>query len=239
MLWLVLAPGGRPFGPAQAEPILVDLLPLQDAPRAAKQESPKQEEPKSQEAKSEEAKSELQKPTPKSNPKNNPKNNSPTTDPKTDSKTAQEEMEDRAAAAARLAWLLNLPTDTAVSLVAPPSEGKSNLAGEEIAAFKAQVIKCWVTPDGVPRTPGFDVLIRVALKPDGRLVAPPELIRAPGSLAGPPLVASAKQALQQCQPYGTLPADKYQDWKVLDLTFTADGPSGLSAPPARKAAATH
>jgi hypothetical protein len=50
-------------------------------------------------------------------------------------------------------------------------------------------------------------------------------------------VESAKRALQQCQPYNTLPAGKYLDWKILDLTFTAQGPSGLSAPPAGKSSA--
>ena len=133
--------------------------------------------------------------------------------------------------------MLNLPTDTTTSLAAPASENKSNLASEEIAEFKARVSKCWVAPAGVPNTPGFDVLIRVALNPDGTLGAKPELIRAPASLAGPPLVDSAKRALQNCQPYATLPADRYQDWKILDLTFTAQGPSGLSGPPTGKGAA--
>jgi hypothetical protein len=87
-----------------------------------------------------------------------------------------------------------------------------------------------VTPAGVPSTPGFDVLIRIALNPDGTLGAKPELIRAPASMAGPPLVDSAKRALQQCQPYRALPAGKYRDWKILDLTFTAQGPAGLSGP---------
>jgi hypothetical protein len=27
-------------------------------------------------------------------------------------------------------------------------------------------------------------------------------------------------ALQACQPYTMLPADKYKEWKVLDLPFT-------------------
>jgi hypothetical protein len=89
----------------------------------------------------------------------------------------------------------------------------------------------------VPSAPGFDVLLRIALNPDGTLGAKPELIRAPASLAGPPLVDSAKLALQKCQPYRGLPADKYRDWKILDLSFTADGPSGLSGPPAGKGAA--
>jgi type IV secretory pathway VirB10-like protein len=237
MLWLVLAPGARTFGPASAQPILVDLLPSQDTPRAADREPPDAQEPKSAPVKSELPPPVARKPEqpPSAEPpkpdveavrKPAPKSNS--------NSTPDDSAEERAATAARLAWMLNLPTETETSLAAPPSENKTNLAREEIAEFKAQVSKCWVTPAGVPSTPGFDVLIRIALNPDGRLGAKPELIRAPASLAGPPLVESAKRALQQCQPYGALPADKYRDWKILDLTFTAQGPSGLSGPPPGK-----
>ena len=105
--------------------------------------------------------------------------------------------EERAATAARLAWMLGLPPDTTASLAAPPSENKTNLTGAEVAEFKARVSKCWVVPAGVPSTPGFDVLMRIALNPDGTLGARPELVRAPASLAGPPLVDNAKRALQK------------------------------------------
>jgi hypothetical protein len=242
MLWLVLVPGKRPFDPAQAEPILVELLRPQEAPEQPKQETQKQETQKPQEPE--------QKPSP-DRPKGTDtksaeiksadiKSNDIRSDDKghskADSKTAaQNDAEDRAATAARLARMLNLQTDTAVDLVAPPSEGKSSLTSEEIAAFKTQVSKCWVPPDGGGRS-GDDILIRIALGPDGKLSARPELIRAPASVTGPPLVASAKRALQQCQPYAMLPADKYQDWRVLDLTFTADGPTGLAGPSRRSAA---
>ena len=231
MLWLVLAPSARTFNPAGAEAIMVDLLPPPDV--QAKSEEPKSEEAKVDQPKSEQArpapqKLDPQKPGPDANQKPAPKSSSKT--------TVADSAEERAATAARLAWMLDLPTDTSTSLAAPPSENKSNLASEEIAEFKARVRKCWVAPAGVPNTPGFDILIRIALNPDGTLGAKPELIRAPASLAGPPLVDSAKRALQRCQPYATLPADKYQDWKILDLTFTAQGPSGLSAPPAGKGA---
>jgi hypothetical protein len=209
MLWLVLAPGAMPFDPASAEPIQVDLLSPQDVPPEAKPEPSKPGVEADQ------------KPTPNSDPK----------------PAMQDNAEERAATAARLAWMLNLPTDTSTSLAAPPSETKSNLASEQIAEFKTQVSKCWVVPAGVPSTPGFDVLIRIALNRDGTLGAKPELVRAPASLAGPPLVESAKRALQQCQPYATLPADRYKDWKILELSFTADGPSGLSGPPAGRGAA--
>jgi hypothetical protein len=223
MLWLLLAPGARTFGPANAEPIMVDLLPPQEAPPAAEQEPAKSEPPKAEEAKAEPVKSEFPRPAPGK--------------PAPPKPGVEDSAQERAATAARLAWMLDLPTDTVTSLAARPSENKSNLAGEEIAEFKAQVSKCWIAPAGVPSTPGFDVLIRIALNPDGTLGAAPELIRAPASLAGPPLVDSAKRALRKCQPYGALPADKYKDWKILDLTFTAQGPSGLSGPPAGKGAA--
>jgi hypothetical protein len=31
---------------------------------------------------------------------------------------------------------------------------------------------------------------------------------------------AAIEALRTCQPYAVLPADKYDEWKVLDLSFT-------------------
>jgi hypothetical protein len=31
---------------------------------------------------------------------------------------------------------------------------------------------------------------------------------------------SAMEALEKCQPYAMLPANRYQEWKVLDLSFT-------------------
>jgi hypothetical protein len=244
MLWLVLGPGAPALDPASAQPILVDLLP-QDA-------APKLEPPKSEESKLEDSRPEPlkagslkseptkpnQKPAPKSDaPKSETaKSDAPKSDaPKSDFTTAPlGSAEERAATAARLAWMLGLPPDTTASLAAPPSENKTNLTGAEVAEFKARVSKCWVVPAGVPSTPGFDVLMRIALNPDGTLGARPELVRAPASLAGPPLVDSAKRALQKCQPYAGLPADKYKDWKILDLTFTAEGPAGLSGPPARQ-----
>jgi hypothetical protein len=232
MLWLVLAPGAKTFDPANAEPIMVELLPPREVAHEA--EPPKSEAPKSEPAKPEPTKSEPTKSEPPRSATSKPPKPEASQKPaKSNSKPeADDGVEERAAAAARLAWMLNLPTETSVSLSAPPSESKSNLASEEIARLKAQVSKCWVAPAGVPNAAGFDVLLRIALNPDGTLVAAPALIRAPASLAGPPLVESAKRALQQCQPYGALPADKYKDWKILDMSFTAEGPSGLSGPPA-------
>lgn len=219
MLWLVFASGARPFGPAQADAVLVDLLPLKDAPPEVQQEPPKSEKP----PKSEEPQQKPDKPAARNDDKRNAK-----PDPKPDPKTASDDAEVRAATAARLAWMLNLQPSTEVSLSGPPSDIKSSLTREEILEFKTQVSKCFVPPEDAPRTPGLDFVIRIALRPDGRLALAPELNSAPGVLGWKPLIESAKRALQQCQPYTMLPADKYQDWKVVDLSFTADGPTGLT-----------
>ena len=48
------------------------------------------------------------------------------------------------------------------------------------------------------------------------------------SMKGPLVMQSAISALQACQPYTMLPADRYREWKVLDLTFTPQDLSGAS-----------
>ena len=58
------------------------------------------------------------------------------------------------------------------------------------------------------------------MTPDGRLAADPVLLEASASAKGPLLMQSAIEALQACQPYAMLPADRYREWKVLDLGFT-------------------
>jgi hypothetical protein len=58
------------------------------------------------------------------------------------------------------------------------------------------------------------------MTPDGKLATDPILIEASASIKGPALMQSAISALQACQPYAMLPADKYGEWKVLDLGFT-------------------
>jgi hypothetical protein len=234
----MLGPGARTLGPASADPILVDLVAPQDVPKseAAKTET--------QEAKTEQSKEELksEKPQPEPPPARKPepktastKNGPPKPEPPKTAvdanppppgETAPDSAEERAATAARLAWMLNLPTDTVTSLAAPPSEEKSNLAREEVAAFKAQVSRCWVAPAGMPNTPDATIVMRIALHPNGTLGAAPELIAAPMSIDGNPLKESAKRALQKCQPYTALPAAKYQDWKILDMSFTPQGPGG-------------
>jgi len=72
------------------------------------------------------------------------------------------------------------------------------------------------------------VVLRISLMPNGALAGEPALVAASASPSGPALMQTAMRALRQCQPYGFLPAAKYKEWKLLDLSFS---PSGLSALP--------
>jgi hypothetical protein len=40
------------------------------------------------------------------------------------------------------------------------------------------------------------------------------------------LLQTATRALKECQPYGFLPADKYREWRLLDLSFSARDMAG-------------
>ncbi len=55
---------------------------------------------------------------------------------------------------------------------------------------------------------------------EGRLATEPILLEASASAKGPILMQGAISALQACQPYRMLPMDRYNEWKVIELTFT-------------------
>ena len=107
-----------------------------------------------------------------------------------------------------------------------PAQGTAKLSREEVAAFRAHLQKCWNPPATIADAQKLKVVLRVALGPNGALTGSPTLIEASASAHGPALVATAISALRQCQPYGFLPAGKYEEWKLLDLSFSPRGMSG-------------
>jgi outer membrane biosynthesis protein TonB len=97
---------------------------------------------------------------------------------------------------------------------------KADVASGPIAEFRRHLKTCSTLPKSVSATDKVAIKLRVLMTPDGRLAAPPQLIEASASTKGPALMQSAMNALQACQPYTMLPADKYREWRVLDLNFT-------------------
>jgi outer membrane biosynthesis protein TonB len=103
---------------------------------------------------------------------------------------------------------------------------QTKLKSEVVTAFRNHLKSCSVRPAELSSSDNVRVVIRVALRRDGRLAAPPALVEAKASAKGPILMQAAIKALQSCQPYSMLPADKYDEWKVLDLDFS---PADFSA----------
>lgn len=105
------------------------------------------------------------------------------------------------------------------SVGATPSS-TADIAAKLVAEFRRHLRTCSKLPASV--TPSDDVMIklRVAMTPQATLAARPVLIEGTASIKGLELEKSAVKALAACQPYRMLPADRYSEWRVLDLTFT-------------------
>jgi outer membrane biosynthesis protein TonB len=101
-----------------------------------------------------------------------------------------------------------------------PANQNADVASSVISAFRRHLRSCSKLPAGLKGTDDVKVKLRVMLGQDGKLTAEPQLIEASASMKGPLLMQGAIKALQACQPYAMLPADRYGEWKVLDLSFT-------------------
>lgn len=117
-----------------------------------------------------------------------------------------------------------------VMLGLPDSDGKSDFDAAaadsakvdsvNIAAFRRHLKTCSAMPDTITASDDVWIKLRAVFAPNGRLAAPPVLIEGKASPKAIALAHGAIAALQACQPYAMLPADKYNEWKVLDLEFS-------------------
>jgi outer membrane biosynthesis protein TonB len=114
--------------------------------------------------------------------------------------------------------LLGLPNAEAGGFDAP--DKTADIGAGPVAEFRRHLKTCSKLPPSVAPSDAIKIMLRVFMTPDGRLARAPVLVEASASAKGPALMQSATAALQACQPYAMLPADKYGEWKVLDLNFT-------------------
>jgi outer membrane biosynthesis protein TonB len=109
-----------------------------------------------------------------------------------------------------------------------PATESADVASTVITAFRRHLRTCSKLPAALAATDDVRVKLRVLMTQDGRLAGDPILIEASASMKGPLLMQGAIRALQACQPYAMLPADRYGEWKVLDLSFTPQDFGGAS-----------
>jgi outer membrane biosynthesis protein TonB len=124
--------------------------------------------------------------------------------------------------------LLGLPQDRPGDGFDAPAIEQADVGSSPIAEFRRHLKTCSTLPKEVASSDKVAIKLRVLMTRDGRLAAEPVLIEASASMKGPLLMQRAISALRSCQPYAMLPADKYDEWKVLDLSFTPQDFGGAS-----------
>jgi hypothetical protein len=97
---------------------------------------------------------------------------------------------------------------------------KADIASSLIAEFRRKLKTCSKLPASLSPSDNVHVKLRVLMKPDGQLAAEPILVEGTASIKGLELKQGAVSALMACQPYAMLPADRYREWRVFDLSFT-------------------
>jgi outer membrane biosynthesis protein TonB len=102
----------------------------------------------------------------------------------------------------------------------PGPSATTNLDAELVDPLRRHLKSCARLPGSVSRSDNVMVKLRVVLTRDGRLATDPMLIAGTASTKALELKQSAVSALVACQPYSTLPPDRYREWKVLELSFT-------------------
>lgn len=141
------------------------------------------------------------KPTPKPEPAEKPKS-----DPAADA-IAKAIADDLAKAAADA-------NSTPAAVAGPP------MTGSEKSGLVFAIQKCWNVPVGLENDASNIITMSVKLTRDGNLQEEPRRIAPLSGSAGGILQASeaARRALHRCAPYD-LPADKYEQWKEIEIVF--------------------
>ena len=101
-----------------------------------------------------------------------------------------------------------------------PASKTADISSGLITEFRRHLKTCSKLPASIARSDNIRITLRVRLTPAGQLAREPIVVEGTASVKALDLKQSAIDALQACQPYTMLPADRYGEWKVLDLSFT-------------------
>ncbi|WP_106745611.1 energy transducer TonB [Yoonia maritima] len=130
---------------------------------------------------------------------------------------ANEPSDDAVAAALAAALAADAPS-------APAVEAGPPMTGSERDSFRVSVNRCWnVDPGSVASR--VTVEVGFELDRSGKVVGQPRLISAQGDQsAADTAFEAARRAILRCQSGGyQLPADKYDQWKDVVITFDPSG----------------
>jgi hypothetical protein len=97
---------------------------------------------------------------------------------------------------------------------------KADDTADMVTAFRARIKLCSKLPPSLSPSDDLMIKLRILMTRDGRLAAEPMVKEGTASLKAVDLRDSAVAALSACQPYTMLPPEKYNEWKIIDVTFT-------------------
>lgn len=107
---------------------------------------------------------------------------------------------------------------------AVPTVGSANgkttqhMTASELDALRARLAQCWSPPLGWDDPSEVRVVMMMDLSPTGMLLGEPQVLESPQGRFSLTAPESAARAVRRCQPYN-LPADKYDAWKQVKITF--------------------
>jgi hypothetical protein len=97
---------------------------------------------------------------------------------------------------------------------------KAEVGTDMVTAFRGRIRECSKLPPSLSPSDDLMIKLRILMTRDGRLAAQPMVKEGSASLKAVDLRDGAVAALSACQPYTMLPPERYDEWKVIDLTFT-------------------
>jgi colicin import membrane protein len=106
-----------------------------------------------------------------------------------------------------------------VPSIGAPSEIGAQLSQSELDGLRARLAQLWNPPAGASNPDELVVLIRIKLKPDGRLADGPMVLSRGQSPLYNAARDSAVRALFRGQPFDMLKPEHYEQWKDIEITF--------------------
>lgn len=101
------------------------------------------------------------------------------------------------------------------------------MTASELDALRARLAQCWSPPIGWDNPAEVRVVLMLNLNADGSLNGTPAVLEAPSGRYAQAAPESALRAVRRCAPFTSLPADKYDEWKQVKVTFDPTDMGGV------------
>jgi hypothetical protein len=108
--------------------------------------------------------------------------------------------------------------NTAPALGTPKGQA-AQISLSELDALRQRLAQLWTPPAGAKDPQEIVVQVRILLKPDGTLAAPPMATNSGRSALFMAARDSAMRAVLRGQPYDMLRPETYEQWKDIEITF--------------------